>query len=100
MGLTMRDSMHTTTHMYTCTSTNTRACLIHSAIVHTMNKRAHFYALMQAGYVLHSLERSECRIVGQCCSNVLRSLIAYEVSLKAVRACVCEKTDTAHVRSS
>jgi hypothetical protein len=38
--------------------------------------------------------------VGKCCSNVLRSLRAYGFCPKPVRACVCEKNDTAHVRSS
>jgi hypothetical protein len=60
----------------------------------------HYYALMRAGYVLHSHECLERRVVGKCCSNVLRSLRAYGVPLKAVRTCVCEKNDTAHVRSS
>jgi hypothetical protein len=43
------------------------------------------YALMRAGYVLPSLEGLECGVMGKCCSNVLRSLRAYEVPLKAVR---------------
>jgi hypothetical protein len=60
----------------------------------------HYFALMRAGYVLHSLECLECGVVGKCCSNVLRSLIAYGVSRKAVRTCVCEKNDTMHVCSS
>jgi hypothetical protein len=55
---------------------------------------------MRAGYVLHSLECLECGVMGKCCSNVLRSLIAYGVPLKAIRTCVCEKNDTAHVRRS
>jgi hypothetical protein len=38
--------------------------------------------------------------VGNCCSNVLRSLRAYGVSGKAARTYVCEKNDTAHVHSS
>jgi hypothetical protein len=54
----------------------------------------------EAGYVLHSLECLERRAVGKCCSNVLRSLRAYGVYLKAARTCVCEYNDTAHVRSS
>jgi hypothetical protein len=60
----------------------------------------YYSALMRAGYVLHSLECLECGVVGKCCSNVLRSLIAYEVVVYAVHTCVCEKNDTAHVRSS
>jgi hypothetical protein len=72
----------------------------HNAIVYTMHERATYHALMQAGYVLHSLEGLEYRIVGKYCSNVLRSLCAYGVVPKAVRTCVCEKSDTAHVRSS
>jgi hypothetical protein len=61
----------------------------------------HYYALMRAGYVLYSLECLECRVVGKCCSNVLRSVIAYGVSPKAVRTYVCEEaTCVAHdVRS-
>jgi hypothetical protein len=95
----MRDPMHTTeceviyTHAYVhadIPNTNTR-------IVHTMHKRV---PLMRAGYVLYSPERLECGVVGKCCSNVLRSFIAYGVPLKAVRTCVCEKNDTAHVHSS
>jgi hypothetical protein len=59
----------------------------------------YFYALMRAGYVLHSLQCLECRAVRKCCRNVLRSLRAYGFVPKAVRTCVCEKNDTAHVRS-
>jgi hypothetical protein len=70
---------------------------VHNTIAHTMHKRA---LLMRAGYVLHSHECLEYGIVGKCCSNVLRSLIAYGVVIKAVRTYVCEKSDTAHVRSS
>jgi hypothetical protein len=55
---------------------------------------------MRAGYALHSRECLECRVLGKCCSNVLRSLNAYAVYPKAVRTCVCEKCDTAHVRGS
>jgi hypothetical protein len=33
--------------------------------------------------------------VGKCCSNVLRSLIAYVVVDKTIRTRMCEKTDTA-----
>jgi hypothetical protein len=55
---------------------------------------------MRAGYVTHSLECLERRAVGKCCSNVLRSLRAYGVFVKAVRTCVSEKNDTAHLRSS
>jgi hypothetical protein len=44
----------------------------------------HYYALMRAGYVLHSLECLERGVVDKCCSNVLRSLRAYEVLLKAM----------------
>jgi hypothetical protein len=88
-------------------NTNTRAWLariptfipVHNAIVYTMHV-PHYYALMRAGYVLHSREYLECGVVGKCCSNVLRSLRAHAVRLKAVRTCVCEKNDTAHVRSS
>jgi hypothetical protein len=60
----------------------------------------HYYALMRAGYVLHSLECLECGVVGKCCSNVLRSPCAYGVVDKAVRTHVCEKHDRAHVRRS
>jgi hypothetical protein len=90
----MRDLIHTTecevtyTHAYVhadIPNTNTRACLariptfipVHNAIVYTMHERAHYYALMRAGYVLHSLECLECGVVGKCSSNVLRSLHAY-----------------------
>jgi hypothetical protein len=100
----MRDPIHTTeseviyTHAYVhadIPNTNTRACLariptfipVHNAIVHTMHKRAHYYALVRAG----SLEWLERGVVGKCCSNVLRSLRAYGVVVKAVRTCVCEK---------
>jgi hypothetical protein len=55
---------------------------------------------MRAGYVLHSLECFEREVVGKCCGNVLRPLRAYGVVEKAVRTRVCEKSDTAHVRSS
>jgi hypothetical protein len=55
---------------------------------------------MRAGYVLHSRECLECGVVGQCCSNMQRSLRAYGVSLKAVRTCACAKNDTARVCSS
>jgi hypothetical protein len=60
----------------------------------------HYYALMRAGYVLHSLECLECRVVGKCCSNVLRSLDAYAIRTKPVRTRAREKTDAAHARSS
>jgi hypothetical protein len=89
-------------------NTNTRVCLariptfipVHNAIVYTMHKRAHFYAFARAGYVLHSLECLERGVVGKCCSNVLRSLRACGLVVKAVRTRVCEKNDTAHVRRS
>jgi hypothetical protein len=55
---------------------------------------------MRAGYVLHSLKYLERGVVGKYCSNVLRSLLAYGVAPKAVCTCACEKSDTAHVRSS
>jgi hypothetical protein len=101
----MRDPIHTTvceviyTHAYVhadIPNTNTRACLpriptfipVHNAIVYSMHKRAHCYALIRAGYVLHSLECLECGVVDKCCSNVLRSLRAYGVVPKAVRTCV------------
>jgi hypothetical protein len=54
----------------------------------------------RAGYVLHSRQSLESGVVGKCCSNVLRSLRAYGVVLKAARTCVCEKSNTAHVHSS
>jgi hypothetical protein len=60
----------------------------------------HYYAFMRTIHVLHSLECLERRVVGKCCSNVLRSRRAYGVPLKAVRTCVCKKNDTAHVHSS
>jgi hypothetical protein len=60
----------------------------------------HYYALMRAGYVLHLLECLECGVVSKCCSNVLRSLRAYGVVHKAVRTCICEKSDRVHVHSS
>jgi hypothetical protein len=59
-----------------------------------------YYALMRAGYVLHSLECLQRRVMGKCCSNVLHSLRAYGVTCKAVRTCVCENSDTAYMRSS
>jgi hypothetical protein len=49
---------------------------------------------------MYSLECLECGVVGKCCSNVLHSLRAYGVPSKAVRTCVYEKNDIAHVRSS
>jgi hypothetical protein len=69
----MCNPIHTTTcdiiyiHVYVhadIPNTNTRACLariptfisVRNATVYTMHKRAHIYALMQAGYVLYSLE--------------------------------------------
>jgi hypothetical protein len=70
---------------------------VHNAIGHTIHKLA---SLMRAGYVLRSPECLECGVVGQCCSNVLRSLIAYGGVPKPVRTCVCAKADTAHVRCS
>jgi hypothetical protein len=48
----------------------------------------HYYALMRAGYVLHSLECLKRGVVGKCCSNVLRSLRVYGVAEKAARTCV------------
>jgi hypothetical protein len=60
----------------------------------------HYYAFMRAGYVLDSLECLKRGVVGKCCSNVLRSLRAYGVVVKAVHACVCEKSGTAYARSS
>jgi hypothetical protein len=56
---------------------------------------SHYYAVMRAGDVLHSLECLECGVVGKCCSYELRSGVA----VKAVRTRVCED-DTAHVRNS
>jgi hypothetical protein len=35
--------------------------------------------------------------MGKCCSNVLRSLIAYGVVPNTLGTHVCEKNDTAHV---
>jgi hypothetical protein len=55
-----------------------------AAIVHSMHKRAPLLR-MRAGYVLHSHECLERGVVGQCCSNVLRSLCTYGVAPKAVR---------------
>jgi hypothetical protein len=49
---------------------------------------AQTYVLMRAGYVLHSLECLECKVVGKFCSNVLRSLRAYVVRPKAGLTCV------------
>jgi hypothetical protein len=43
---------------------------------------------MRAGYVLHSRECLERRVVAKCCSNVLRSLRDYEIPLKPVRTCM------------
>jgi hypothetical protein len=90
------------THACICApNTNTRACLarkptyLHSSAQRILHINAHYYALMRAHYVLHSLECLECGVVYKCCSNVLRSLRAYGVVLKAVRTCVCEKSDTA-----
>jgi hypothetical protein len=60
----------------------------------------HYLGLMRAGNVLHSLECLQCGVVGKCRSKVLRSLRAYEIEPKAVRTCICEKSDKAHVRSS
>jgi hypothetical protein len=54
------------------------------------------YALIRAGYVPHSLECLECRIVSKSCSNVLRSPRAYGVVLKAVRTCVCVRRSIQH----
>jgi hypothetical protein len=95
----MCDAIHTTENdPPTCVQTyqiRTRTFIpVHNAIVHTIHKRAH-----ARGYLLHSLEYLECRVVGKCCSNVLRSLCAYGVVVKAVRTCVCEN-DIAHVRRS
>jgi hypothetical protein len=85
-------------------NTNTCACLARIPtfipVYNTIVYMPHYYALMRAGYVLYSLDCLERRVVGKCCSNVLRSLIAYGVILKAVCTCVCEKNDKAHVRSS
>jgi hypothetical protein len=49
---------------------------------------------------MYSLECLERGVVGKCCSNVLRSLRADGVVPNAVRTCVCERNNTAHVRSS
>jgi hypothetical protein len=76
----------------------TRVHALHNVIIHTIHKCAHFYVLMRAGYVLHSLECLERGVVGKCCSNVLRSLRAYGVGPKAV--CTCKTNDTAHVHTS
>jgi hypothetical protein len=74
---------------------------VHSAIVYiTRTNAPHYYAFMRADYVLHSRECLECRVVGKCCSNALRSLHAYGVVVNAVRTCVYEKSDAAHVRRS
>jgi hypothetical protein len=74
-------------------NTNTRACpcpytYLHSSAQRNSTYHAHYYALMRAGYALHSRECLECGVVGKCCSNVLRSLCAYGVVPKAVRTCV------------
>jgi hypothetical protein len=83
-------------------NTNTRACLASTPTYFHSSAPCNsiYYALMLAGYVLHSHECLECGVVGKCCSNVLRSLLAYVIVVKAVRTCVCEKSDTAHVCSS
>jgi hypothetical protein len=102
----MCDPIHTTKYVHAdIPNTSTRACIariptfipMYSAIVYTIHKHA---PLMRTGYVQHSQKYFECGVVGKCCSNVLRSLIPYGVVVKAVRTCVCEKNDTAHVRSS
>jgi hypothetical protein len=60
---------------------------------------------MRADYVPHSHECLERGVMCKCCSNVLRSLHAYGVVLKAVRTYVCvrraiQRTCVAHdVRS-
>jgi hypothetical protein len=90
-----------------------RTCVAHDVRPHTYNRvrghihpcipctnMPHYYALMRIGYALHLLDCLECGVVSKCCSNVLCSLCAYGVPGKAVRTCVCEKSDTAHVRSS
>jgi hypothetical protein len=95
MALYIHPSATSCTPMYTCMPTyqiQTRARIPTFIPVHN--------AIMRAGYVLHSLECLERGVVGKCCSNVLRSLRAYGVGLKAVRTCVCENNDTAHIHSS
>jgi hypothetical protein len=90
----VRSHTHNRVRMHTCMLTHlaripTFQCTTQYYIPYTNN-----YALMRAGYVLHSREFLECGVVGKCCSNVLRSLRAYIVVLKTVRTCVCEKSDT------
>jgi hypothetical protein len=65
-----------------CQQTRVHALFIpvHNAIVHSTYKRAHSYALIRAGYALHSLKCLECGVADKHCSNVLRSLRAYGVS--------------------
>jgi hypothetical protein len=69
---------------------------VHNAIVHTMHERA---PLLRTHANKDLLECLECGVVGKCCSNVLRSLRAYGVLAKPVCTYVCEKNNTAHVRS-
>jgi hypothetical protein len=61
----------------------------------TMHDLTTTHSCEQAMYCTHL-----SGVVGKCCSNMLRSLRAYGVAHKAVRTCVCEKSDTAHVHSS
>jgi hypothetical protein len=113
----MRDLIHTTeceviyTHAYVhadIPNTNRRACLarmptfipVHNAIVYTMHERAPILRVHASRLCTDSLECLERRVVGKCCSNVLRSLRAYGVAVKAVRTCVCEMNDEVHVHSS
>jgi hypothetical protein len=100
----MRDPIHTAVYEVMYTHAYMHADITNTSRVHDLHSNAQrnsiYHVLMRAGYVLHSLECLECGVVGKCCSNVLRSLLAYGVPIKAVRTCVREKSDTAHVRSS
>jgi hypothetical protein len=69
--------------------TRVHATYVHSSAQRNSIYHAQTYALMRAGHLLHSHEYLECRVVGQCYSNVLRPLRAYGVVDKAVRTCVC-----------
>jgi hypothetical protein len=57
----------------------------------------HCHALVRAGTVLTAVS-GVSRLWGKCCSDMLHSLRAYKVILKAVRTCVCDGLDSARAQ--
>jgi hypothetical protein len=69
------------THAHACRHTNYKYACMPCTFIPVVYTMPHTYALMRVGYVLHSLECLERRVVGKC-----RSLRAYGVGHKAVCA--------------